>query len=197
MDAGEWDERYAASTSLWSDGPNELFASIVEGLTRGTALDVATGEGRTALWLAQQGWQASAVDFSAVGLKRASERAAKRGLEVDWQLRDVVADGLEPGTFDLVALLYLHVPQARLNDVLAACSAAVAAGGRLVIIGHDRENLARGTGGPQNADILYTAGQLQAAADASGLTVQRCEQVERPVGDATAIDTVLVATREL
>lgn len=197
MDAGEWDGRYAASTSLWSAGPNELFASLVDGLTPGTALDVATGEGRTALWLAQQGWQASAVDFSAVGLKRASERATERGLAVDWQLRDVVADGLAPGTFDLVALLYLHVPQAQLNDVLAACSSAVAAGGRLVVIGHDRENLTRGTGGPQNADVLYTVEQLRAAADADGLRVQRCEQVERQVGDGVAIDTVLAAIREV
>ena len=49
-----WNERYASKELLWSSGPNELFASEVRNLKPGTALDVACGEGRNALWLAAQ-----------------------------------------------------------------------------------------------------------------------------------------------
>ncbi len=70
MDSRAWDERYAASELVWSSTPNQFVAAEVADLTPGRALDLAAGEGRNALWLAERGWQVTAVDFSLVGLDK-------------------------------------------------------------------------------------------------------------------------------
>lgn len=192
MDAQEWDARYAVAPQ-WSDAPNALAAELLSDLPPGRALDVAAGEGRMALWLASRGWQVTALDFSATGLARGRERAEQRGLEVDWRVADATATDLGEQAYDLVLVLYLHLPHAPLADVLARCARAVAPGGRLLVLGHDRENLLRGTGGPQDAALLYDVDALWAAA--AGLVVERLGQVERRVDDRVAIDTLLVARR--
>lgn len=195
MDAAAWDARYADRELTWSAGPNALFAEVVADLPPGRALDVAAGEGRTALWLARRGWAVRAVDFSAVGLAKGRARAAEEGLAVEWVLADVTATDLGQRAFDLVAVLYLHLPEPAMRAVLRRCADPVAGGGRLVVIGHDRDNLARGHGGPQDPELLHTPELLRAAADAAGLVVRRAEQVLRPTDDGPAVDTLLVAER--
>jgi hypothetical protein len=90
-------------------------------------------------------------------------------------------------------VLYLHLPRQLMPGVLSRCARAVAPGGLLLVLGHDRDNLERGTGGPPDADVLYDVDLLRSAA--AFLDVQRAEQVERQVGDRTAVDTLLVAGR--
>jgi SAM-dependent methyltransferase len=192
MDAQQWDVRYAAAQQ-WSDEPNALAASILDQLPPGRALDLAAGEGRMALWLARRGWQVTALHFSPVGLERGKARAEALGVDVNWQVADATATDLAAEQFDLVLVLYLQLPRATLLPVLTGAAAAVAEGGRLLVLGHDRDNLERGVGGPQDEDLLYDLDLLAAAAE--GLTVERLEQVDRAVGDATAVDTLLVAHR--
>jgi 2-polyprenyl-3-methyl-5-hydroxy-6-metoxy-1,4-benzoquinol methylase len=63
MDAQAWDERYTASELLWSATPNQFVAAELSDLAPGRAVDLAAGEGRNALWLAERGWHVTAVDF--------------------------------------------------------------------------------------------------------------------------------------
>lgn len=192
MTAADWDERYAAGRQ-WSDEPNALAAQLLTGIPPGRALDLAAGEGRMSLWLAALGWKVTALDFSLTGIDRGRARAAERDLAVDWQVADVTTAELGERSYDLVLALYLHLPRPALGAVLERCAAAVAPGGRLLVLGHDRDNLTRGVGGPPDASVLYDVELLRAAA--AGLQVDRVEQVERPVGDQTAVDTLLLAHR--
>jgi SAM-dependent methyltransferase len=192
VDSRAWDERYAAAPLVWSAGPNALFAELAASWPPGRALDVACGEGRTAVWLAGRGWSVRAVDFSEVGVEKARRRAEQDGLAVDWQVLDVVGADLGTG-YDLVAVLYLHLPEHQSAAVLAACGRALAPGGRLVYLGHARDNLRRGVGGPQDPTVLPTPELL--AAWAGDLVVERCEHIDRPTPDGTAVDVLLVASR--
>lgn len=192
MTAADWDERYAAGRQ-WSDEPNALAAQLLTEVPPGRALDVAAGEGRMSLWLASRGWEVTALDFSAAGLDRGRARAAERGLQVDWQVADATTAEFGEQAHDLVLVLYLHLPRADLAAVLKRCAAAVAPGGRLLVLGHDRDNLTRGVGGPPEASVLYDVELLSTSA--ADLEVERAEQVERPVGDQVAVDTLLVAHR--
>ncbi len=191
MEATDWDERYAAAPFVWSAGPNQLFAELTGGLPPGRALDVAAGEGRTAHWLAERGWQVTAVDFSSVGVDKGRKRAEAAGLHIDWVVADVTTADLGTGTYDLVAVLYLHLPRPAMAEVLARCAGSLAPGGRLIVLGHDRTNLAHGVGGPQDPAILHDPDEIAAAVP--DLQVERCERVHRETPDGTAIDLLLVA----
>jgi SAM-dependent methyltransferase len=192
-----WDERYSGPGLVWGAGPNRFVTEEVTALPAGRAIDLGSGEGRNAIWLAEGGWQVTAVDFSAVGLDRAARLAAERAVSVDWVQADLTGYRPAPGTYDLVLVAYIHLPTASLARVFRAAAAAVAPGGTLLVIGHDRDNITRGHGGPQDPDRLYTP--VAVAAELDGLTVRRAEQVLRPVrtpeGERTAIDTLVRAER--
>jgi len=198
FDSATWDARYAsaatADSTVWSLTPNAWIAETVDGLglQPGTAIDLACGEGRNALWLAQRGWQVTAIDFSAVALETGRTRAEQLGVEVDWERADVT-DWVSPTLVDLVVIAYLQLEAGDLADVIAAAAGSLEPGGRLVLIGHDVDNLERGVGGPQNPAVLHSVAALRAAA--GDLAIERCEQVLRPVGDGEAVDAVLVARR--
>jgi hypothetical protein len=96
-----------------------------------------------------------------------------------------------------VLIAYLHLPAAALARVFRVAAAAVAPGGTLFAVGHDRDNIARGHGGPQDPDRLWSP--ALAVTELDGLAVRRAEQVPRPVptpeGERTAIDTLIRAER--
>ncbi|HET8982107.1 MAG TPA: class I SAM-dependent methyltransferase [Pedococcus sp.] len=185
-----WDERYAAAERVWSAGPNREVERIVAAWVPGRALDLGAGEGRHALWLAELGWQVTAVDFSAVGIDRGRREAESRGLAVDWVVEDVTTWHPPEGTaFDLALVAYLHIPE----DVFSRLGRWLAPGGALVVVGHALRNLTEGVGGPQDPALLHTTEQLRAAA--RDLDIERCEEVVRSTDAGDAIDVVLVARR--
>lgn len=186
MRAADWDHRYA-ERQQWSAGPNTLVASLLADLPPGDAVDLAAGEGRHALWLAGLGWRVTAVDFSAVGLARGQ---AQPGAEqVTWVAADVLTWTTAERSLDLVLVAYLHLPE---DDVTALLQRAVGwlrPGGRLLVLGHDVENIAHGVGGPQEPAILHSVARL--APVAALLDTDRLEQVRRDTPDGVALDTLL------
>lgn len=197
MDQTAWDERYAGPELVWGSGPNCFVAGELAALPPGRAIDLGTGEGRNAIWLAERGFTVTGVDFSRVGLARAAELAAERGVSVDWVHADLLGYQPTPGGYDLVLIAYIQLPADRLTELVRTAAAAVAPGGTLLAVGHDQDNLARGYGGPKDISVLWTLPSVTAGLD--GLTVRRAEQVTRtvaaPDGDRTAIDTLVRAER--
>jgi SAM-dependent methyltransferase len=193
----DWNARYAQKGLVWSADPNRLFAAEVAGLRPGRALDLACGEGRNAVWLAEQGWRVTGVDFSDVALAKARELAASRGVEAELVVADVLDYEPERRAFDLVALLYLQLPRREILHAVRTAAGAVGPGGTLFVVGHDTTNLTRGHGGPKDASVLYTAEDIVPAV--GDLVVERAEAVERtvarPDGDAVAIDAFVRARR--
>jgi SAM-dependent methyltransferase len=100
-----WDQHYSDPANL-DFTPDPLLVEVAELLPPGRALDVACGAGRNAQFLASLGWQVTAVDRSAVGIRLLRERAA--GLAVDARIADLEAGGfaIEPGAYDLICDFY-------------------------------------------------------------------------------------------
>ncbi len=192
VQAEDWDARYAEKAQ-WSTEPNELVAQLCADLEPGVAVDLAAGEGRHALWLAARGWQATAVDFSAVGLDRG--RATEHGDAVTWAVDDATAWTTTPGSCDLVLVVYLHLPEPETTALLTRAVGWLRPGGRLLLLGHDVDNVAHGVGGPQDTAILHSVDRL--APVAALLDVDRLEQVRRETPGGTALDTLLWARRPL
>jgi SAM-dependent methyltransferase len=198
VDQRQWDELYASTELVWTAEPNRFVAEELAGLAAGRALDLGTGEGRNAIWLAEQGWQVTAVDFSAVGLAKAAELAAGRGVTgIRWVRADLRGYQPAPAAYDLILLAYLHLLPDEFGALLAAAAEALAPGGTLLVVGHDADNIARGHGGPQDPRVLHRVQDVVAALP--GLAIQRAGQARRPVltgvGERAAIDTVVRAQR--
>ena len=200
MDRSDWDARYAGCELVWGAEPNCLLAAelgCVE--ARGSALDLACGEGRNAIWLAARGWRVTAVDFSEVAIERARRLAARQGVRVEWLCGDVTAFEPPRGAFPLVVIAYLQLPMAERRGVLAHAASALSPGGDLLMIGHARRNLSEGVGGPRDPAVLWDPGEVAAELEALGLAVDRCEEVRRPAatpdGVGQAIDTLARARR--
>jgi SAM-dependent methyltransferase len=197
MDQTAWDERYAGPELVWGSGPNRFVAEELATLPPGRAIDLGTGEGRNAIWLAERGFTVTAVDFSRVGLARAAGLAAGRGVSVDWVHADLLDYQPTPGGYDLVLIAYIQLPADSLTALARTAAAALAPGGTLLAVGHDRDNLSRGHAGPKDLSVLWTSEAVTAGL--GGLTVQQAGQVVRtvatPDGDRTAIDTLVRATR--
>jgi len=197
MDSDAWDARYAAAELVWTAEPNRFLVDEVADLAPGRALDVACGEGRNAIWLAEQGWAVTGVDFSPVALDKARRLAEARGVTVTWRLADVVINSAEPGSFDLVAVFCLQLPPEARRSALGAAARAVAPGGTLLVVGHDTTNLTEGWGGPRDVSVLY--GPDDVAADVADLEIVKAQRVDRPVmtddGPKAAIDVLVRAIR--
>ena len=190
MRAQEWDERYTADRQ-WSAEPNRLIAGLLGDLPPGDAVDLAAGEGRHALWLAGLGWRVTAVDFSGAGLARGQ---AQPGADaVTWVQADVLGWSAPPESLDLVLVAYLHVPEDDTRALLARAVGWLRPGGRLLVLGHDVENITAGVGGPQEPAILHSVDRLRPVADL--LEVDRLEQVPRETPAGTALDTLLWGRR--
>ncbi|TDC85850.1 methyltransferase domain-containing protein [Actinomadura sp. 7K507] len=203
MDSAGWDRRYTGSELVWSAGPNRWVQEVAADLPAGNALDLAAGEGRNALWLAERGWTVTAVDFSAAGLARASSLAARRLGEHADRLQLVEADLREyvPVRHGaaLVIVAYLQVGEQVRRHALRAAADAVAPAGLLLVVAHDSDNLAHGVGGPQDPAVLYTAQDAASDIEGHGLQVLRAEPRTRDIttdeGPRTAIDAFLLAHR--
>lgn len=180
MDAGAWDARYAAAEQVWSIEPNRFVAAELSELPPGTAVDLACGEGRNAIWLAGQGWSVIGIDFSEVAVDRARRAAGTAGgLQVTWVVGDAL--GVELPQVDLALLAYLQLPAEQRRTAVRRAFAALNPGGTLLVVAHDSTNLEDGTGGPQDPTVLYTAEDVLADLEGERFSVVRAERVARTV----------------
>lgn len=199
MDANHWNDRYATAEYVWKADPNTFLATEAATLPAGRALDLACGEGRNAVWLADQGWTATGVDFSDVGLDKGRRLAADRGVDVTWVCADATTWIPPDDGYDLVAVCYLQLPADQRRRAIGVAGRALAPGGTLLVVAHDSTNLTGGTGGPSNPDVLYRPDDVLADLEAAGIdvTVERAETVERIVAGAErpALDCLVRARR--
>ena len=153
----DWDERYRRGEHA-SEEPHRLLARALEQFARpGRALDLASGAGRHALFLAERGWRVVAVDSSRVGVELTRERARRRGVEVETHVADLERGEfrIEPGSYDLICDFYYLQ-----RDLFPAVRAGLRPGGALVAAIHLTDDDPHVK--PMNPDFLLRPGELLA-----------------------------------
>jgi SAM-dependent methyltransferase len=204
MDAKDWDERYSATDLVWSAEPNRFVAELISPLTPGSAIDIAAGEGRNAIWLAQQGWTVTATDYSSVAVERMRARAAELLGREAARLSPLVGDATVaapggPAAYDLALFSYLQLPPAEWKVALRNGVEAVRPGGHVLVIGHSARNLTEGWGGPSAREVLYDPDEVVDAVDGLPVAVEHADIRVRPVdtedGPREALDTVVMLRR--
>ncbi|HEX4746811.1 MAG TPA: class I SAM-dependent methyltransferase [Gaiellaceae bacterium] len=191
----DWDKRYAGVENLWAVRPNRFLVAEVADLPPGRALDLACGEGQNSIWLATLGWNVTGVDYSEVAIEKARVRAERDGVSVDFVCADLLEYEPAQEAYDLVLLLYFHIPSTERRLVLERAAGATASGGTVVLVGHDLTNLTEGVGGPRDLDLLVTPDQI--ASELPGLVIEKATRVLRDVDgeERDAIDTLVRARR--
>ena len=191
MDRHGWNERYAARPQTFPLGPNRLVAEEVGPLPPGVALDLATGEGRHAVWLASSGWKVLAADFAEVGLRKAQARARPGELAISWALADVRLLRFPPDAFDLVLSAFIATRPPERPLLFPAIARSLRPGGMFLTVGYDETN-PPGSAGPQDPDLLLRPAALAEELSALGLEVRRAETVPSKAvrGDGSEVDVV-------
>lgn len=143
FDPTYWESRYAAHDRHSHGGPNPHLVTEVSTLAPGAVLEAGCGEGESVLWLAEHGWEVTAVDVSATALRRARERAeghdAAMAARIRWVEADLTVWESPPAAFDLVTAHYVH-PTGPPGDLLLRLAAGVSAGGTLLYVDHDHSD---------------------------------------------------------
>ncbi len=160
-----WDRRYAQDDYLFGVEPNAFLVRQAGRLKPGqVALAVADGEGRNGVWLAQQGLRVLSLDSSEVAQAKAGRLARERGVTLNLEHADVANWSWPVGAFDLVVGIFIQFATPVLRTVLFdKMQAALKPGGLLLLQGYRPEQLAYGTGGPSQAENLYTEPMLRDA----------------------------------
>lgn len=155
-----WNERYGGEDYVYGEAPNELLVTFAGRLPPGPVLLIGEGEGRNAVFLAERGHEVTAVDQSAVGLAKAQALAGRRGVAIHTVEADL-AD-YEPGVgWSAIVSVWCHLPSALRRQVHAAIPAALMPGGVYFCLAYTPAQIALGTGGPGDPDMLVTAADLE------------------------------------
>jgi SAM-dependent methyltransferase len=203
-----WDKHYRSRAGQPGERqhrtrPNPLLVEIATPLPAGSALDLGSGGGGDAIWLAQQGWRVTAVDISTAAVEQLLEnaRAAGLGPQIVAEQHDL-SRSFPIGEFDLISAQYFQSPyEMPRSQILSTAADALRPGGLLLIVDH-------GSIAPwswnQDPDTHFPPPTELAASldlDPNQWTVLRADQPRRqatgPKGEtATVTDHVLLIQRE-
>src|SRR5688572_24453702 len=198
--AAEWDARYSEGEGAkWSGRPNGRLVAEVAGLTPGRALDVGCGEGADAIWLAQRGWEVTAIDVSDVAIRRAREAAELAAASVDWVSGDALQASFPSGAFDLVSMQYPALPKAAGEAAVRTLLDTVRPGGLLLAVYHDLDDEHRDhmkSKGVDPADYVGADDLVGLLGDDFTVELQGVEpRIDPPPGTPHIADVILRARR--
>lgn len=175
-----WDEKYGAPGHYYGTEANDFLRERYTALPAGgRVLCLAEGEGRNAVYLARQGFGVVAVDQSPVGLRKAEQLAAERGVKIETVAADLADYRIEPDHWDGIVSIWCHLPQPLRTTVHRQVVAGLKVGGTFLLEAYTPAQLRHGTGGPKTVDLLPSLDELRRELD--GLDLVYAEEREREV----------------
>ncbi|EPE61345.1 thiopurine S-methyltransferase [Exiguobacterium sp. S17] len=161
-----WDQRFDTNEYVYGEEPNEFVKQQAHLFKKGmTVLAIAEGEGRNAVWLAEQGLHVEMWDYSQVGLDKATRLAERRGVTLQTRLVDLAEANWPEQAYDVVLCIYGHFPKEVKTAVFNGIERALKPGGYFVTEVYSEEQLAYGTGGPKQKELLYTLSDFAVLTD--------------------------------
>ena len=158
-----WNSRFSSRDYLFGTAPNAFLARQKALLLPGLkVLSIADGEGRNGTFIAEQGCDVLAVDFSAVALEKSRALAGQKGVSIETLEIDHNDWAPEAGAFDIVVAVFIQFAAPDLRKKLFAdIKQGLKPGGLLLMEGYRPEQIENGTGGPPQAENMYTEDMLR------------------------------------
>lgn len=180
----KWDERYLGDDYVFGTEPNEFIARVLPQLPKGgRALDLATGEGRNGVFLAEHGFEAEGVDMSAVGLAKAQKLAAEKGVRFETRLENIAEMVWPSEHYAVISSVFCHFTEPQRTQIAQRIIRALQPGGMFAGVFYHPDQIGYCTGGPSDADMLGTLAEMQAAFD--GLAWLVAEETERELSEGS------------
>jgi len=174
-----WDERYSSEEYIYGKDPNEFLANAADKIPKGRVLCVAEGEGRNAVFLAEQGYDVIAVDTSSVGLEKARKLATERGVSIETIVSDLGQYDIEPESLEGVVSIFAHVPPPVRKELHKKIVNGLRPGGVLILEAYRPDQLKYKTGGPPTAEFMMTLESLEQ--ELKGLSFEYAMELDRDV----------------
>ena len=157
-----WDERYQAEDYVYGTSANDFLQSHVDQLPMGRILCLAEGEGRNAVFLAERGFDVTAVDQSSVGLAKAHKLATERGVDITTVVADLADFHIEPEAWDGIVSIFAHMPAEARRHLHREVVSGLRSGGVFLLEAYRPEQLQYGTGGPPAIALMMDLNGLRA-----------------------------------
>ncbi len=154
-DRGRWDERFKRKGFALGKEPNPFLKKHIRLLPRGKALDLAAGEGRNAVFLAQMGLEVDAVDISRVGIKKANKLAKEAGVRIHTLCADLKDYPIEKEKYDLIANFYFLS-----RSLIPKIKRGLKKGGKVIFETYILEQRNIGAEGPRQARYFLKPNEL-------------------------------------
>ena len=174
-----WNDTWSSMSHSFTHSAKVLM-DCTGNLEPGRALDLGCGIGENAIWLAERGWQVTGVDFSDVAIEKAKVRAADKRVEVDFIVSDASVY-LPSGRYDLITSFYIHLLPEERARMLANSVNALAPGGRILFVSHDR-SVTPSWWSREDLESLTTPEEI--VAELPGLRIERAEIAEEQGSNA-------------
>ncbi len=156
-----WDNRYSSEEFVYGIEPNAFFKSEIEKIPPGRLLALAEGEGRNGVYAATLGWRVDAVDFSAVAKEKALKLAAKKNVQINFTVGDLMDFHPVPDTYDAVSIIFMHLNPEASKIVHTRAKDSLRKGGSIIMEVYSKEQMGKQSGGPQNLDMLYSPEEIE------------------------------------
>jgi SAM-dependent methyltransferase len=157
----QWDIRYKAEDYVYGTTANDFLISVADRIPPGHILCLAEGEGRNAVFLAEKGYTVTAVDFSSVGLQKARQLAAERGVSIKTCCADLSEFMIQPNQWQGIVSIFAHLPPKIRVPLHRAVVAGLVMGGAFVLEAYTPQQLQYKTGGPPTAELMMNLSDLQ------------------------------------
>lgn len=177
-----WHQRFNQDTYFYGTEPNDFLRENITVLpSQGRILSIGEGEGRNAVFLAQHGFEVTAIDGAASGLEKAKKLAEKRGVSINTQCLDLKDYVFEEEKWDGIIAIFCHLPPLLRQQVHKQIIKALKPNGIFLLEAYHPQQLSLKTGGPGNVELLYEVSTLQQ--DFEGLKFLYAEEKQRPINE--------------
>ncbi len=176
-----WDQRYSEPGYVYGKIANGFLRENYSKIPSGRVLCLAEGEGRNAVFLAEKGYDVTAVDASGVGLEKAQKLAAERNVKITTVKADLADYEIAKNAWGGIISVFCHLDPDLRRKVCTAVKSGLSEGGVFLLEGFAKKQLQYGTGGPKNEELLYSLDQLRE--DLNGLDFEIAQETERELDE--------------
>lgn len=174
-----WNDRYKENEYYYGKAPNLFLKEMISYLPRnGDVLCLAEGEGRNAVFLAQNGFKVTAVDCSNVGLEKTQRLADEKKVSVSTIQADLETFEIGFNKWDAIISIWCHTPRVLRQKIHNNVQNGLKDKGCFILEAYHPKQLNYSTGGPKDVDLLVTLGDLRLELSPLQIKVAReCERI--------------------